>query len=283
MKDVRDAFVMDANEYELSVSKDAEEEEGEGDDSEDDDEKSSEGGGSRGEKREWKGVKNICDRTSDDAWARHVGWYVATLSDSEGGRNDNKVEHTFSLLSDALRSYDSHVVRTKGMLAIREEDLNLPHDWEQLFKDQKKALAKISKQQEEDALSKKKKMEEDEATTKEKIKEQIKQGIAKAQKRHKAELDRVKHHLQKKHEETTAVAICDAIDSEQRKCRDEKMQLKKEMKLVHDTKIASLRKEFNEEKERLEEKMTKEEERREKLSLKPLLEVGEEVYAAWCK
>ena len=37
------------------------------------------------------------------------------------------------------------------------------------------------------------------------------------------------------------------------------------------------------EKERLEEKMTKEEERREKLSLKPLLEVGEEVYAAWCK
>ena len=42
-------------------------------------------------------------------------------------------------------------------------------------------------------------------------------------------------------------------------------------------------KNFREEKERLEEKMTKEEERREKLSLKPLLEVGEEVYAAWCK
>jgi len=66
----------------------------------------------------WKGVKAVTDRQSDDPWAKHVGWYVAKID----GR-----DHTFSLLSDALRAYDSFVVSTKG-LKTKKEDLNLPGD-----------------------------------------------------------------------------------------------------------------------------------------------------------
>jgi hypothetical protein len=53
-----------------------------------------------------------------------VGWYVATI-DGE--------KYTFSLLADALRAYDASIVSIKG-LATKKTELNLPEEWEDLFK-----------------------------------------------------------------------------------------------------------------------------------------------------
>ena len=105
MRDVCDHFVMPASEYLLHLRH----EDVEG--------------------HKWLGVRNVVDRNSGDYWAKHVGWYVATFDDEE---------HTFSLLSDALRAYDSSVVRNKGVEGVRKEDLNLPEDWKELFAVQKK-------------------------------------------------------------------------------------------------------------------------------------------------
>lgn len=67
----------------------------------------------------WLGVRNVTDQTSKDGWARHVGWYVATI---------DGVKQTFSLLCSALRAYDSSVVRRKGLVA-KESDLNIPGEF----------------------------------------------------------------------------------------------------------------------------------------------------------
>ena len=99
-EDIPEQFVFLQDEYEIMTMHQDEQEE-------DDDEDA-----------QWKGVRTVTDRQSDDPWAKHVGWYVATI-DGE--------DHTFSLLSDALRAYDAFVVSTKG-LKTKKEDLNLPGD-----------------------------------------------------------------------------------------------------------------------------------------------------------
>lgn len=68
---------------------------------------------------EWIGVKNVLDRKSIDKWAKIVGWYVASIDGQE---------QPFSLLSNALRAYDDHVVCCKGAKTERC-DLNLPEEW----------------------------------------------------------------------------------------------------------------------------------------------------------
>jgi len=95
--DIPEHFVFLQDEYEIMTMKD--------DDDDDED-------------IVWKGVRTVTDRHTDDPWAKHVGWYVATI-DGE--------DHTFSLLSDALRAYDSFVVSTKGF-KTKKEHLNLPGD-----------------------------------------------------------------------------------------------------------------------------------------------------------
>ena len=73
----------------------------------------------------WKGVKNVVDESSNDEWAKFVGWYVFDNVDT-GER------HSFSRLSDALYAHDASVVRAKGDKTKRS-DLNLPDEWEWLF------------------------------------------------------------------------------------------------------------------------------------------------------
>lgn len=96
--DIPEQFVFLHEEYEIMTMHD--------DDGEDD------------EDMVWKGVRTVTDRHTDDPWAKHVGWYVATIDGQD---------HTFSLLSDALRAVDSFVVSTKGS-KTKKEDLNLPGD-----------------------------------------------------------------------------------------------------------------------------------------------------------
>lgn len=67
-------------------------------------------------KSEWIGVRNVVDKSSSDHWAKIVGWYVASI--------DGK-DQPFSLLSDALKAYDSHTVKKLGV-NTKETDLNLP-------------------------------------------------------------------------------------------------------------------------------------------------------------
>ena len=76
---------------------------------------------SHGVAHEWKGVRNVFDKSSDDLWAKNVGWYEV----ADTGQ-------FFSRLSDAIRAYDASVVRIKGDKTERDE-LNLPGEWNWLF------------------------------------------------------------------------------------------------------------------------------------------------------
>lgn len=83
---------------------------------------------SHGVAHEWKGVRNVFDESSDDLWAKTVGWYAVVI----GGRGEADTEQCFSRLSDAVRAYDASVVRIKGDKTERGE-LNLPEEWNWLF------------------------------------------------------------------------------------------------------------------------------------------------------
>jgi len=76
----------------------------------------------KSEKKEWIGVRNAVDEESSDMWARSVGWYVANI---------NGEERPFSLLSDALRAYDAHVVmQSSHNTDDKKSQFNLPEEWE---------------------------------------------------------------------------------------------------------------------------------------------------------
>ena len=64
-------------------------------------------------------MKNVVDEKSSDLWANLVGWYTADI---------NGEEHIFSLLSDALRAYDAHVMESSQHTA-KKSQLNLPEEW----------------------------------------------------------------------------------------------------------------------------------------------------------
>ena len=71
----------------------------------------------------WKGVTHVKDDTSSDLWAKFRGWY----------RIQTKKEGilVFSTLTEALRAYDTEVVRWKGY-DTNGDDLNLRKEWEWL-------------------------------------------------------------------------------------------------------------------------------------------------------
>ena len=240
---VNEHLVMDEMEYELSVLNDL--------DDEDNDGKKKKGKGKNNSSRKkkgtksnkgWKGVKNVTDYQSADMWAKHVGWYVATLTttnnEGEGEKEETTVEHTFSLLSDALRAHDAHMVRTKGLVNIHKSDLNLPSDWDQLFVDQKKA----------------KKINIDDEIQLQ-IKNGIRDGVKNATSKHKLEIDRVKLHLMKKYETDKDIAVSDAIQTEEWKLREERSRLKNELKLIHDGKVSTLKRKLDREKEEIKEQL----------------------------
>ncbi|KAL7487450.1 hypothetical protein ACHAW6_013030 [Cyclotella cf. meneghiniana] len=66
----------------------------------------------------WIGVKNITDKNSSDLWANVVGWYEASI--------DGEI-HSFSRLSDALRTFDANVIAKKGD-KVKKSELNLPNE-----------------------------------------------------------------------------------------------------------------------------------------------------------
>ena len=82
----------------------------------------------KSKKKEWIGVRNVVDEESSDMWARSVGWYVVVDINGE--------KHPFSLLSDALRAYDAHVVMQSSHhlnTDDKKSQLNLPEEWEDTF------------------------------------------------------------------------------------------------------------------------------------------------------
>jgi len=94
------------------------------------------GGGRNASAASWRGVKgvrNVTDKNSSDPWAKHVGWYVATV-DGE--------KHEFASLKDALRAVDAATLRRKGLLA-REDDLHLPEEWPELFRKEEEKEAEV--------------------------------------------------------------------------------------------------------------------------------------------
>ena len=80
----------------------------------------------KSKKKEWIGVRNVVDEESSDMWAKSVGWYVVDI---------NGEERPFSLLSDALRAYDAHVMQSSYHLQTdvkKYSQLNLPEEWEDI-------------------------------------------------------------------------------------------------------------------------------------------------------
>lgn len=74
-------------------------------------------------RKDWKGVKHVCDKDSSDSWARNIGWYTVDVFG---------VEEPFAYISDALRVYDAYAVcLRKG--GLKESDLNYPEDWNGFF------------------------------------------------------------------------------------------------------------------------------------------------------
>lgn len=238
--DIPEHFVFLHEEYEIMTMHD--DNDGENDDDED---------------IVWKGVRTVTDRHSDDPWAKHVGWYVATIDGQE---------HTFSLLSDALRAVDSFVVSTKGS-KTKKEDLNLPGDvsnycvlfalcvsassspllsihlqWGKLFRDK--------------AKSEKHKLE-----------------MQELEERHDEEVERLKE----RHEKEIESAVRMAVVKEERKRREAEHRVKVDCKEQAKKDIQKLKHQF--ELENI--KRLEEEAKAEKQKLKPRYEVGEEVYAAW--
>lgn len=200
---------------------------------------------------------------------------MATLQNENG---NNSVEHTFSLLSDALRAYDANLVRLKGLVNVTDDELNLPNDWVGIRTESKgkkgssktkvASSKKLQQQQKESAIQLKmetkratklstelSKLKEEHAnlttqlsttsqqqpTNEEEIKQQIKTAIQKSTKRHKADIDRLKHHLNSKYETSKQLAISDTITNEQRKFREERLQMKKELTVLHNAQLNSVR------------------------------------------
>lgn len=83
-----------------------------------------------------KGVRNVNDKKSKDLWARHVGWYQATI--------DGK-KHDFTSLKDALRAYDAATVRRKGISTV-QNDLHFPEEWNALFQPEEEKKEKKKKE-----------------------------------------------------------------------------------------------------------------------------------------
>lgn len=181
----------------------------------------------------WKGVKTVTDRQSDDPWAKHVGWYVATIDGQD---------HTFSLLSDALRAYDSFVVSKKGVKTLKREDLNLPELWEKLFRDKAKG-------------------------------EKHKLEVEELKERHDEDMDK----MREKAEADKESAVRMAVVKEERKVRELQHQVKIEVKEQSKKEMEKLKRQYEQENV----KRKEEEAKFEKQKLKPRYQVGEEVYAAW--
>ncbi|KAL7523298.1 hypothetical protein ACHAXR_000114, partial [Thalassiosira sp. AJA248-18] len=86
------------------------------------------------------GVKKVFDKKSCDRWAKLVGWYSVIIHGHE---------QQFSLLSDAMKAHDAHVVNVNGG-QTKKSDLNMPNDYAWLF-DRKETKHELKEETDDDS------------------------------------------------------------------------------------------------------------------------------------
>lgn len=149
---------------------------------------------------EWKGVKNVLDKKSDDFWADLIGYYVAII--------DGK-EQSFPRLSQALQAYDASVVKRKGD-KTKHCDLNIPENWRWLLSPNDPAPPTVEELMEELHETRLKIAEQDEM--------------------HMKSLEE-KHDTEKEHAVKTALA------EERRRTQEMKRKLRKELTNFHENEM----------------------------------------------
>lgn len=180
----------------------------------------------RGHNNTWIGVKNVLDKKSQCRWANTVGWYVATIDEKD---------HSFSRLADALRAYDSSVVRDRGR-KVKKAELNLPDEWEWLFYNSgaktakegiKKAVEQAKQQHQRHLQFELKKlrreMERDHARDKsiemeilrnelgKQREDAVRDAISESDNRWTEKMDNLRRELEKKHDAEKSQLVADAI------------------------------------------------------------------------
>ncbi len=70
------------------------------------------------EEESWVGVTIYCDKSSDDKYARFIGWY--------GFSTAPKKHRIYTSLYDALRAYDKSIIEARGRDNVDDSKLNFP-------------------------------------------------------------------------------------------------------------------------------------------------------------
>jgi len=99
--------------------------------------------------RDWKGVRNVKDKSSSDRYAKEIGWYVATIGGGE--------EKSFSTLYEAMKKADEYIIKIKKG-DVRKSDLNLPNEWN-ISQKKKRGRPKKVDNEDDDKPTKKKKLD----------------------------------------------------------------------------------------------------------------------------
>jgi hypothetical protein len=172
---------------------------------------------SSGPHHEWKGVKNVVDKDSEDVWASLIGYYVAII--------DGK-EQPFPRLSEALQAYDASIVKRKGD-KTRQSDLNIPENWEWLLCPNAAPTPTV-----DDLMAE---LHE----TKLKITEQEQMYVKS---------------LEDKHDTEKELAVKTALEEERRRTQEMKRKLRKELTEYHETEMKRALQKFEEDKAKIIEK-----------------------------
>lgn len=96
--------------------------------------------------KDWRGVRNVKDRSSSDRYSKEIGWFVAMI----GGE-----EKSFATLYEAMKKSDEYTNKVKKG-SVRESDLNLPKEWE-VPKKKKRGRPKKVDTEDDNPVKKKKK------------------------------------------------------------------------------------------------------------------------------
>ena len=213
----------------------------------------------RVESTKWKGVRNVVDESSNDEWAKFVGWYVFDNVDT-GERQ------SFSRLSDALYAHDASVVRAKGDKTKRS-DLNLPDDWEWLFSKTGvvEPVLYTEEEMENEKVQLKKKLDKKHEQEKALA---VKEAVDAERKKHKSSWTKLRKEWLKKSEEEKAEAVEAATlsgkarfnaamketERAMRETRERDEMAMKEATVLHNLQMDKLRKELHQQYEHEKEK-----------------------------
>ncbi|EJK76896.1 hypothetical protein THAOC_01316, partial [Thalassiosira oceanica] len=216
-------------------------------DGNDEDSVSSTSGG--GDSARFDGVTNVTDESSPDPWAAKVGWWEAEVDERDV---------CFGLLTDALRARDSEQIRRDGANVARAS-LGIPGDYDRLYNDVVTIKRNATKAANEEAR-------EASHEYQRKLNERAEQAEAETRAK-----------FQKKCDEEVRREVSEAVSKERKEGREAQSRIRRELEEKHEREMTSLRREHEEtlaqhcraESEQVAER------------LKPVFDVGEEVYAAW--